>query len=501
MIFLSYSREDSKPVAELAGHMKKSGCDVWMDVNSIAGGEEWRDQIAQGISVSNAIVLNVSPSSCSSDYVRKEVFFGIRHKKPIVPVMVGSGKSVELPYALELELGHLHFLRWPEDGLEKIISAIKLNEGVTSLPAENEVSQTLKESMESGLASLVSLAKDFIAYKRLVQYDPEMATLRAVRIASRALTYLAQSKGLTPTGNDGRFVLRDVLRKLITLSVISSSEENALEELLSLSERMSLDDILSPDSTFDASGLGVDRLVTPLSALLKAVLNSSKNADQSTLVAPRLEIVKGSAATKALLQQAFLVGQRTFGESVMPCFSAMERMHAANPDIYNLLVESSTGICIGYTSVVPVDQTGLEATLQKDFDHIPSDQILTCCFPGFYFVHLSSVAVDPSYRDLSQAYATLTNAVVDDFLLLAEKDIFIVGMSADAITTNGHRICKSLGMKAVEKRDGESTLFYGSLMPPNVRLTSKQGIHLMKRYKKAFDEMGDMCPSIDLVAK
>jgi hypothetical protein len=202
-----------------------------------------------------------------------------------------------------------------------------------------------------------------------------------------------------------------------------------------------------------------------------------------------------------MLQQAFLVGQRTFGEAVMPCFSGMERMHSANPNIYNLLVESSTGICIGYTSVVPVDQSGLEATLRKDFDHIPSDEILTFSFPGFYYVHLSSVAVDPAYRDLSQAYSTLTNAVIEDFLSLAEKDIFVVGMSADAITANGHRICKSLGMRAVERREGESTLFYGTLLPPTVRLASKLGIQLLKVYKKAFEEMGDIYPNIEFTAQ
>ena len=115
-------------------------------------------------------------------------------------------------------------------------------------------------------------------------------------------------------------------------------------------------------------------------------------------------------------------------------------------------------------------------------------------FPGFYFVHLSSIAVDPAYRDLSQAYSVLTNAVLEDLLALAEKDIYVVGMSANAITANGHRICKSLGMSPVVKRDGESTLFYGSLFPPKIRLSSKVGIQLIKTYRKAYEEIGDACP-------
>ena len=143
---------------------------------------------------------------------------------------------------------------------------------------------------------------------------------------------------------------------------------------------------------------------------------------------------------------------------------------------------------------MPVDVEALEATLHREFDHIPSEDIQTMSFPGFYFVHLSSIAVDPAYRDLSQAYSVLTNAVLEDLLALAEKDIYVVGMSANAITANGHRICKSLGMSPVVKRDGESTLFYGSLFPPKIRLSSKVGIQLIKTYRKAYEEIGDACP-------
>jgi hypothetical protein len=500
MLFLSYSREDAKPVAELAQRMRDDGCAVWMDVQSIAGGDAWRDQIAEGISNASVIILNVSPSSCSSDYVRKEIFFGIRHKKPIIPVMVGGGKSVELPYALELELGHLHFLRWPDDGLQRIIEAVNTNKGSAALPAEDETLKLVKALLESSTLPVVSLGKDFIAFKRLISNDMEMAALRAVRIVSRALTYLAQGLGIESESNDGRFVLEDVLLKTHSAGLVSSHEMECVQTLIKLGQTVSLDDILHPTDSDSLSigGIGAEECTSPLVSLLKAVLAVSKNPTQSAAISSKLEVVKGSKASREMLQQAFLVGQRTFGEAVMPNFSGMERMHRANPDIYSLLVESSTGICIGYTSVVPLDQTGLESTLRKEFDHIPSEEILTFCFPGFYFVHLSSIAVDPAYRDLSQAYATLTNAVLEEFLSLVERDIFVVGMSADAITTNGHRICRSLGMRAVEKREGESTLFYGSLMPPTSRLVSRQGIQLSKVYKKAFEDLGDVCPRIEL---
>jgi len=499
MLFLSYSREDSKQVTELSKHLQESGWKVWMDVQSIAGGDEWREQIAQGISEAKALVLNVSPSSCSSDYVRKEVFYAIRQRKPIVPIMVSDSRAVELPYALELELGHLHFLRWPDDGVQRIIDAVHGREKNVSHPAEDESLKIIQELMESANPALVSLAKDFIAYRRLIQNDPEMAMLRAVRIAGRGLTYMGQGLSLAVEGDDEKRDPESILRHVLKSGLIGETVSDEIGALLKIGKSISLDELLSPSASADKE-ISTDEAaahIAPLSSLLGAVLSVAKNPRQASEITSKLEVVKGAKASREMLQQAFLVGQRTFGESVMPNFSGMERMHGANPDIYNLLVESSTGICIGYTSVVPVDQAGLEMTLRQDFDHIPSEDILKYEFPGFYFVHLSSIAVDPAYRDLSQAYSILNNALLEDFLALAEKDIFIVGMSADAITANGHRICKSLGMKAIEKREGESTLFYGSLLPPTFRLSSKPGIQLLKVYKKAFEEMGDVCPKID----
>jgi hypothetical protein len=499
MLFLSYSREDSSAVGEIAENLKKSGWDVWMDVQSIAGGDQWRDEIAKGITNADAVVLNVSPSACSSDYVRKEVFFAIRHGKPVVPVMVSGLKSVELPYALELELGHLHFLRWPDDGVGRIADAIKGRS--ESNVSEDDSVLIVKEMLDSSSSTVVSLGKDFIAFKRLISIDAEMAVLRAVRIINRCLCYMSEllgsSAGIDAGGPDMHGILQEVSRR----GLITNHERAQVRHVLDCGATLSMD-ISEPSSTDTATHVG-DALgfVHPICRLLAAFTKLAGSPAIRSDISGKLEVVKGSMVSKDILQQAFLVGQRTFGETVMPSFSGMERMHEANPDVYNLLIESSTGMCVGYTSVVPLDQTGLEETLHSSFDHIHPRQIQSFSFPGFYFVHLSSIAVDPAYRDLSNAYSILNNALLEDFLKLTEKDIYIVGMSADAITANGHRICQSLGMLPVVQREGGSTLFYGSLMPPSARLTSKAGLQLMKVYKRAYEEMADVCPQVRFPAK
>jgi hypothetical protein len=357
--------------------------------------------------------------------------------------------------------------------------------------------KTVQGLMSSTQAELVSLAKDFIAYRRLLQSDPEMALLRAVRIVGRGLTYMGQALRVA-SDEQNKQDIEAVLRRAKDKELLTTSDAAGIQSIIDQGKSISLDGLLfrSTSATEEVLAETVSVCSSPMAALLEAIRVIAQEPNQASIISAKMEIIPGSRATREMLQQAFLVGQRTFGENVMPDFLGMERMHRANPDIYNLLVESSTGLCVGYTSVVPLDQPGLEATLRKDFDHIPAEDILKYEFPGFYFVHLSSIAVDPAYRDLSQAYMMLTNSVFDKFLELANNAIYIAGMSADAITTNGHRICKSLGMEAVEHRDGGSTLFYGCLLPPKIRLSSKSGAQLLKVYKTAYAELKDVCPSI-----
>ena len=61
---------------------------VWRDVSSLKAGEEWRVSIDAGIRESFALVLALSPSSCSSHYVTYEWANAMGLGKPIIPVLL-----------------------------------------------------------------------------------------------------------------------------------------------------------------------------------------------------------------------------------------------------------------------------------------------------------------------------------------------------------------------------------------------------------------------------
>ena len=501
MVFISYSREDVETVKAISDGLTQVGWQVWMDVNSIIGGDLWRDSIAQAIANSEVLLLNVSPSACSSDYVRKEVFYAIRQGKPIVPVMVTQSKSVELPYSLELELGHLHFLHWHFDGINKITNALQALNKAPKKPAEDLALLEVKNLLDSNHAQLISLGKDFIAFRRLIKHDPEMAILRALRIIIRSTAYILEALKLPLQSDDINIQTEMVLNELKKMEYLKENDFEHISSIIKYSKKISVEAFLNSSQLSPVNEITsevVAGCVLPMMGLLIIVQNLFNNTKTTYDFSGKLEVIKGSNASRDILQQAFLVGQRTYGVDIMSDFTVMEKMHATNPNIYNFLVETSTGMCIGYTSIVPLDKGGLESTLRPDFQHIKCEDIITFTFPGFYFVHLSSIAVDPAYRDLSKAFSILLNAYLEDLLKLSNQDIYIVGMSADAITTNGHRICQSLGLTPVVKRHGESTLFYGSLLPPELRFSSKIGLQLLKKYEEAYKSFSDYCPKIIL---
>ncbi|MFT3893866.1 MAG: toll/interleukin-1 receptor domain-containing protein [Anaerolineales bacterium] len=86
-IFISYSRRDTEFVTRLASDLDAQVTGVWFDQSDIQLGENWHDEIIQGIRECKAFVLVLSPDSAESKYVREEVNKALELKKTIFPVI------------------------------------------------------------------------------------------------------------------------------------------------------------------------------------------------------------------------------------------------------------------------------------------------------------------------------------------------------------------------------------------------------------------------------
>ena len=86
-IFISYSRRDQEFVTRLASDLDSQVAGVWFDQSTIQIGENWHDEIMEGIRDCKAFILVLSPDAMESHYVREEVNKAVELGKPIFPIL------------------------------------------------------------------------------------------------------------------------------------------------------------------------------------------------------------------------------------------------------------------------------------------------------------------------------------------------------------------------------------------------------------------------------
>jgi hypothetical protein len=96
-VFISYSRNDLNFVQGFAQTLMSNGIDVWWDLSSLQGGDDWTDAIPQAIENCAICVVVLSPNSVQSDWVQKEYTYALNQKKRIVPLLY---QACKIPFAL-----------------------------------------------------------------------------------------------------------------------------------------------------------------------------------------------------------------------------------------------------------------------------------------------------------------------------------------------------------------------------------------------------------------
>jgi len=137
-VFISYRRSDAAPYAgrlrdSLSNHVDRDR--VFMDIDTISGGVDFRDAIEKAIASAQAMLVVIGPQwvqatdedgqeriRSASDFVRMEVALGLRSEIRVVPVLVGGAAMPsrdELPEDLQglagLNAREIDDARWDHD--------------------------------------------------------------------------------------------------------------------------------------------------------------------------------------------------------------------------------------------------------------------------------------------------------------------------------------------------------------------------------------------------
>jgi len=95
--FFSYSREDSEFVLRLAGDLKASGANVWLDQMDIVPGQRWDEAVERALADCPRMLVVLSPAAVHSTNVMDEVSFALQEGKTVVPILY---RDCAIPFRL-----------------------------------------------------------------------------------------------------------------------------------------------------------------------------------------------------------------------------------------------------------------------------------------------------------------------------------------------------------------------------------------------------------------
>jgi hypothetical protein len=119
--FLSYCRDDSDFVLQLAGDLKAAGASVWLDQLDIVPGQPWDRAVEDALRNCPRMLVILSPAAVDSTNVMDEISFALGEKKTIIPVL---HKDCTVP----LRLGRLHYVDFRKDydrGLKELLKVLR----------------------------------------------------------------------------------------------------------------------------------------------------------------------------------------------------------------------------------------------------------------------------------------------------------------------------------------------------------------------------------------
>lgn len=212
-------------------------------------------------------------------------------------------------------------------------------------------------------------------------------------------------------------------------------------------------------------------------------------------VAPQLEqlssfsVIHGAQVSKKNMLEATEIDREVYPPHFWTEPQTLYDWYEINPDIFTMIVDLNADRTIGCLTALPLENEAyslLEAGALIDLA-IPLDAIRTYDLPDLYKLYVASVVVNPAYHN-SDAFRLMYEAYLDKLLALSRRDIFFVEILADAVSADGLRLARFVGMKEVAKSAHGSRIHKVSLLPPSLRATTRSGRLLAEHYKIKYEE-------------
>ncbi len=127
-IFISYSSEDQAYVNKLVKALEKHELPLWLD-KKIDDSNTYPTEIEENLKKCQVFLLVMSPRSKKSDWVRREMMFAQKLKKPIFPLLLDGEQWFQV---IDIQMTEVQGGKLPPDiFFDKIRSKLECEDNVS----------------------------------------------------------------------------------------------------------------------------------------------------------------------------------------------------------------------------------------------------------------------------------------------------------------------------------------------------------------------------------
>lgn len=218
-IFISYNRQSKDITKTLVDDIKALGHTVWFD-KELSGGQVWWDQILASARKCDVFVFILDPKSLNSTACKREYGYAADLGKPILPVLVAEGVSMNL---LPPALSKIQFVDYRKQDREAVML---LSRALSMVPPPKPLPDPLPTPPEVPISYLGSLTEKVETVNTLT-YEEQ----------SVLLVDLKRSLRNTETAEDAIVLLKKLRNRRDLLATIARE----IDELFSGRKKVAAD--------------------------------------------------------------------------------------------------------------------------------------------------------------------------------------------------------------------------------------------------------------------
>jgi len=209
--------------------------------------------------------------------------------------------------------------------------------------------------------------------------------------------------------------------------------------------------------------------------------------DLKKLCDDRYVIVRGRDATLQEIEDVVRLDAASFDACYCVSAEADYNLFRANREGSFLIRERATGVIVGYSMLLPVSRETYAMICRGGFvdTALSPEMVVKLDSPGVYNLYFAAVAVHPEHRG-ARMILGLLDAMVQDFIDLAKRGVFIEKMLADVVSRDGEKFCRFFGLKKVCDTNHRSKIYEVSGLPPTMRVTTEATRQLQELYDARF---------------